>query len=176
MLESKSSCFEEGAHAEKALGMDRSGCGFDRVQSRSASIIKGAKKAAYYPKIRHSSQKSARRLAPPYFLPAASSYHEALMVAQLDKADAACADVFAACPDEGFFCHAAPRLSLLRLLLPPHPPTSFCAGTAPIPLGGAAGRGEVPAAHSVPTRRLRRKRQSDARGHRACIRSRPWRR
>jgi hypothetical protein len=51
-------------------------------------------------------------------------------VAQLAKADAACAKADAARPD-GEFCHAAPRHSLLRLPTPPHPPTSICAGTAP---------------------------------------------
>jgi hypothetical protein len=85
-------------------------------------------------------------------LPAASSHHEILTVAQQAKADAACAEANAARPVEGF-CHAAPRLSLLRLLPPPRPPISFCAGTAPKPVGGAAGRDETPAANSVPTSR-----------------------
>ena len=49
-------------------------------------IIKGAKKAACYTKIRNFSYNLARRLAWPLFLPAASSCHEALMVTQLDKA------------------------------------------------------------------------------------------
>jgi hypothetical protein len=43
--------------------------------------MKGAKKAAYYPKTRCSPLSLARRLAPPFFLPAASSYHEVLTVA-----------------------------------------------------------------------------------------------
>ena len=64
-----------------ALGKDYSSCGFDHVRSRPAKIIKGAKKAAYYPKTRHSPKSSARRLAPPFFLPAVSSYHEVLAVA-----------------------------------------------------------------------------------------------
>jgi hypothetical protein len=62
-----------------------------------------------------SPQSLARRLAPPFFLPAASSYHEVLTAAQLYKADAACAEADAARRDEGF-CHATPRLSFLRLL------------------------------------------------------------
>jgi hypothetical protein len=142
----------EGQGAVNALGMDRSSCGFDRVHSRPAIAIKGAKKAAYYPKIRHSPQSLARHLASPLFLPAAASYHEVLAVAQLDKADAACAEADAARPYKGF-CHAAPRLSLLRFLPPPHPPIFFCAGTAPRFVGRAAGRNETQAARSVPTRR-----------------------
>jgi hypothetical protein len=43
--------------------MDCSSCSFDRVRSRPAMIIKGAKKAAYYPKARCSPQSLARRLA-----------------------------------------------------------------------------------------------------------------
>jgi hypothetical protein len=50
--------------AVNALGMDLSSCGFDRVRSRPVKIIKGMKKAAYYPKTRHSPQSSARRFAP----------------------------------------------------------------------------------------------------------------
>jgi hypothetical protein len=46
----------------------------------------------------------SRRLALLLFLPTASSYHEVFTVAQLDKADAACAEAYAARPDEGF-CH-----------------------------------------------------------------------
>jgi hypothetical protein len=108
----------EGQGAVNALDMDGSSFGFDRASSRPAIAIKSAKKAAYYPKIRPSSQSLARRLAPPLFLPAATSYHEVLTVAQLDKADAACAEADAARPDEGF-SQAAPRLSLLRLLSTP---------------------------------------------------------
>jgi hypothetical protein len=108
--------------------------------------------ASYYPKAWCSTQSSARRLAPPLFLPAASLYHEVLTVAQLDKADAACDGADAARPDEGI-CHAALRLFVLRFLSPPRPLASFCAGTAPNPVGGAAGRDETPAAHSAPTRR-----------------------
>jgi hypothetical protein len=100
--------------------------------------------------LRHSPKILTRRLASPFFLPTSSSYHKALTVAQLDKADAACAETDAARPDEEF-CHAAPRLSILHLL-PPNPIT-FCAGTAPKPLGRAEGRDETPAAHSAPTRR-----------------------
>jgi hypothetical protein len=51
--------------------MDYSSCGLGRFRSRLAKIIKGAKKAAYYPKTRHSPQSLARRLASPFFLPAA---------------------------------------------------------------------------------------------------------
>jgi|AntAceMinimDraft_5_1070358.scaffolds.fasta_scaffold131344_1 hypothetical protein len=92
--------YEEEAHhkADNALGMDCSSCGFDCVRSRPANFIKGAKKDAYYPKTRHSQQSLARRLASPFFLPAASSYHEILTVAQLDKADTACAEVDATHP------------------------------------------------------------------------------
>jgi hypothetical protein len=79
----------EAQGAVNALDMDGSSCGFGRVRSRPAKIIKGAKKAAYYPKIRHSPQRLARRLASPFFLPAASSYHEVLTGAQLDMAGAA---------------------------------------------------------------------------------------
>jgi hypothetical protein len=132
--------------------MGGSSCGFGRVRSRPAMIIKGAKKAAYYPKTRYSPQNLARRLASPFFLPAASSCHGDLKVAQLDKAGAACAEADAARLYE-IFCHAAPCFFLLRLLLPPHLLISFHARTTPKLLGGAAGRDEAPAAHSVPTRR-----------------------
>jgi hypothetical protein len=67
------------------LGMNGSSCGLGRVRSRLARIINGAKKkekAAYFPKARCSPQSLARRLASPFFLPAASSYHEVLKVAQ----------------------------------------------------------------------------------------------
>jgi hypothetical protein len=63
--------------AINTLGMDGKGCGFGRVRSRPAKIIKGTKKAAYYPTTRHSPLSLARRLASPFFLPAVSSYHEA---------------------------------------------------------------------------------------------------
>jgi hypothetical protein len=53
--------------------MDFSSCGFDRARSRPAKIIKSAKKKALYPKIRPSPQSLAQRLAPPLFLPTASS-------------------------------------------------------------------------------------------------------
>jgi hypothetical protein len=45
--------------------MDYSSCSFDRVRSRPAEIIKGAKKAAYNPKIRCFPQSLARCLASP---------------------------------------------------------------------------------------------------------------
>jgi hypothetical protein len=64
-------------------------------------IIKGAKKAAYYPKTRCSSKSLARRFAPPFFLPAASSYHEVLTVTQQAKANAARAEAEASRPGEG---------------------------------------------------------------------------
>jgi hypothetical protein len=110
--------------------MDGSSCGFNRVRSRLLKIIKGTKKAAYYKRMLHSPKSLARRLALSLFLPTASSYHEALAVAQLDKADAACAEAGIDRPDGGFF-RAAPCLFILRPLPPPQPPISFCAGTAP---------------------------------------------
>jgi hypothetical protein len=88
--------------------MDCSSCGFDRVRSRQAKIIKGAKKAGYYPKIRHSPQSLARRLASPLFLPAASSCHEALTAAYLDKAGVACAEADALMRDSAEVLHASP--------------------------------------------------------------------
>jgi hypothetical protein len=81
--------------------MNENSCGFDRARSCSAKIIKGAKKAVYYPKARFSALSLARRLAPPFFLPAASSYHEVFAVGQQAKADAARAQAEAACPGEG---------------------------------------------------------------------------
>jgi hypothetical protein len=81
--------------------MDKSSCGFGSARSRPAKIIKGTKKAAYYPKARCSPQSLARRLASPFFLPAASSYHEVLTVAQQVKADAARAEAEAARPGLG---------------------------------------------------------------------------
>jgi hypothetical protein len=62
---------------------------------------------------------------------------------------------------------------------PSHPLTTFCEETAPKTVGGAAGRDETPAAHSVPTRRATtwtKRRTWPSRGHRAHIRSRPGRR
>jgi hypothetical protein len=43
----------------------------------------------------------ARRLASPFFLPAASSYHEVLTVVEQAKANAACAKAEAYRPGEG---------------------------------------------------------------------------
>jgi hypothetical protein len=86
--------------AVNALGMDKSSCGFDLVRSRPATVIKSTKKAAYYPKTRYSPQSLARRLASPYFLPAALSYHEVLTVAKQTKAGAARAEAEAARPGE----------------------------------------------------------------------------
>ena len=80
--------------------MDGNSCGFDRVRSRPAKIIKGAKKAAYYPKIRYSPQSLARRLASPFFLPATTPYHEVLTVAQQAESNAARAEAEASRPDE----------------------------------------------------------------------------
>jgi hypothetical protein len=91
----------EGQDAANALDMDERSCGFDRVGSRPAKIIKSQKKAAYYPKTRCSPRSLARRLASPFFLPAASSYHEVLTVAQHAKANAARAEAGAARPGEG---------------------------------------------------------------------------
>jgi hypothetical protein len=109
----------EGQYAANALGMDCGSCDFDRARSRLIKVIKGAKEVACYPKTRCSPRSLARRLAPPLFLPAASSYLQDPAAVQLDKTDAACAEADAARPDEGF-CHAAPRLSILR---PPPPPS-----------------------------------------------------
>jgi hypothetical protein len=80
---------EQGAL--NALDMDFKCCGFDWARSRPANTIEGAKKAAYYPEMWHYPQSSARHLASPLFLPAASPYHEVLTAAQLDKAGAVCA-------------------------------------------------------------------------------------
>ena len=71
----------EGHGTLNALDMDANNRGFGRVRNRPAKTIKGAKKAAYYPKMRHRPQSSARRLASPLFLPATLSYHEVLAVA-----------------------------------------------------------------------------------------------
>jgi hypothetical protein len=62
--------------------MNGGSCGFDRARSHPAKIIKGTKMAAYYPKARCFLQGLARQIASPFFLPAASSYHEVLTVAQ----------------------------------------------------------------------------------------------
>jgi hypothetical protein len=91
--------------------MDYCSCGFDRVRSRPARIIKGKKKAAYYPKTRRSPQSLVRRLVSPFFLPAASSYLELLTLAQQAKANPASAEAEATRPGEGYF-YAAPRLAL----------------------------------------------------------------
>jgi hypothetical protein len=91
----------EGQGAVNELGMERSSCGFDRARSRRATTIKGAKKAACYTKARCSPLSLARRLASPFLLPAASSYHEVLAVAQQAKANAARAKAEAARPGEG---------------------------------------------------------------------------
>jgi hypothetical protein len=66
----------EGHAAVNALDMSGSSCGFDRARSRPAMIIKGAKKAAYHPKMRHSPQRFARCLASSFFLPVTSPYNE----------------------------------------------------------------------------------------------------
>ena len=90
----------EGQNALNALGMGGSSCGFDRARSRPEKILKGAKKAACYPNLRCSPQSLARRLASPFFLPAASSYHEVLPVAQQAEVNAARAEADAARPGE----------------------------------------------------------------------------
>jgi hypothetical protein len=64
----------EGQGAVNALEMDGSSCGFDRDRSRPAKAIKGMEKAAYYQKARCSPQSLARRLALPFFPPAASPF------------------------------------------------------------------------------------------------------
>jgi hypothetical protein len=61
-----------------ALDMDYNSCGFDRARFCPVKIIKGANKAAYYPKMRHSPKSMARRFASPDFLLAVSSHHAAL--------------------------------------------------------------------------------------------------
>ena len=68
----------EGQGAINALVMDENSSGFDRVRSRPTKIHKDAKKAAYYPKMRHSPKSMARRFASPDFLLAVSSHHAAL--------------------------------------------------------------------------------------------------
>jgi hypothetical protein len=72
-------------------------------------------------------------------------------VAQLNKADASCAEAYAARLVRGsvtqpraFTSYASsPNLTNLSF---------FCAGTAPTPVGRAAGRDEMPTAQSVPTK------------------------
>jgi hypothetical protein len=81
--------------------MDGSSSSFDCVRSRPAKIIKCAKKAAYCPKARYSPQNMARRLASPFFLPAASLYHEAITAAQQAIASAARAEAKASRPGMG---------------------------------------------------------------------------
>jgi hypothetical protein len=73
----------------------------------------------------HSPQSFARRLAPSLFLPAASSYHEVLTVAQLYKYDAACTEADAARPDEG--SATRPYVSLSH----PHLRPCFASVTCP---------------------------------------------
>jgi hypothetical protein len=48
--------------------MNASSCGFGRVRSRPAKNIKGAKKPAYYPKIRLSAMSFSRCLVSLLFL------------------------------------------------------------------------------------------------------------
>jgi hypothetical protein len=102
----------EGQGALNELEIDHSSSCFSCARSRLARIIKGAKKAAFYPELRRSSQSLARRFASLLLLPAASSCDEVLMVSQLDKAGAASAEAYAPRPD-GRFCPAAPRFSIL---------------------------------------------------------------
>jgi hypothetical protein len=82
--------------AVNVLDMDESSCRFGCARSCSVKIIKGAKKAARYPKTRCSPQSLARRLASSLFLPAASSYHEVLTLTQQAKTNAARAEAEAA--------------------------------------------------------------------------------
>jgi hypothetical protein len=160
----------EGRGVLSALDIDFSNCGLDRARSL-AKTIKGAKKAAYYPRTRRSAKNLARRLASPFLLPAASSCHEVLTVAQLDKAGAACADADVARPDEGF-CHVAPRLSLPRPHLA-HLSLSAQGLRKNLWVERRPRRGETPAAHSVPARRAAMTCTKRRARHRACIRSRP---
>ena len=82
----------------------------------------------------------ARRFASPFFLPATTPYHEVLTVAQQAESNAARAEAEASRPDEGF-CHAAPRLSLHRLLPPTLPIYHFlCRDFAKI-CGWSGGEG-----------------------------------
>jgi hypothetical protein len=69
----------EGQGTLGALNMDYSSCGLDRVCSRPAKIIKGAKQAASTQR-RGPLRKAWCSAASPFFLPAASSYHEVLTV------------------------------------------------------------------------------------------------
>jgi hypothetical protein len=43
----------EGQDALNALDMECRSCSFDRVRSRPVKVIKGRKKAAFNPKVRH---------------------------------------------------------------------------------------------------------------------------
>ena len=88
--------------------MDFRSCSFDCARSRPAKTIKSTKKAAYIPTIKNSPQSLARRLASPLFLPAASSCHEALTAAYLDKAGVACAEADALMRDSAEVLHASP--------------------------------------------------------------------
>jgi hypothetical protein len=99
----------EGQGAVNAL--DVNGSSFGRVRSRPAKIIKGAKKAAYYPKALFPSRSLALTAGRRSILPAASSYREVLTAAQQAKANAARAEAKAARPGEGYF-YAVPRLAL----------------------------------------------------------------
>jgi hypothetical protein len=90
-----------GQGAVNALEIDGSRCGFERVRSRPTKVTEGAKKAANYPNAQCSPQSLARRLASPFFLPAASSYHEVLALAKQAKAYAARAEAEAARPGGG---------------------------------------------------------------------------
>jgi hypothetical protein len=81
--------------------MGGSSSGFERARSRPANVIKGAKKESCHPKARCSPQRLARRLASPFFLQAASPYHEVFTVARQANANSACAEAEAARPGEG---------------------------------------------------------------------------
>ena len=77
-----SSSVAVGVPQQRIAGMPGLMVDIHRARKRLAKIIKGAKKAAYYPMTRHSPQSLARRLAPPFFLLAAFSYHDVITVSQ----------------------------------------------------------------------------------------------
>ena len=61
-----------GVPQQRIAGTPGLKIGADCARSRPAKIIKGTKKAVYFLKTRHSPRRLVRRLAPPFFLPAAS--------------------------------------------------------------------------------------------------------
>jgi hypothetical protein len=174
-----------GQDAAYALGMGGSSCCFDRARSRPAKFIKGTKKAAYYSKTRCSPQSLARRLASPFFLPAASSYHEVLAVAQHAKANAARAEAEAFLPWCGLVLCIAAFSPFSNF-----PPSSFCLSSTFGRSGGGGGtrRDRTPPTRSTKTEAAAastapaaaRPRSSKARrrqptAHRFCALRRAWR-